>query len=85
MTKVSVSNALDGAKLVKASERASETLVQVWYGGTQVNVYVFRDNGTVEEVTLWSLSDEKGRPEEREAYAEHMEMHAGHWTDGDDL
>lgn len=61
---------LDGAKMVKFSEGRSEMVV--WHGGTGFNVYSIYD-GQVRERTMFTLSDEKGRPVSREEAVEHTE------------
>lgn len=66
--------ALDGAKLVRVKDYTVHSYVQAWHGGTQVNIYQCDDNGW-RELTVWSLSDEEGKPVSREEIDEHMEKH----------
>lgn len=84
MIEVSVRNALNGAELVRVNDMGAEDLVQVWYGGTQVNVYVFGSDGTVSETGVWTLSDQKGRPPEQGDVWDHMLMHAQYVIYGSD-
>lgn len=54
---------------------AGRTYVQVWYGGTTVNLYATDTRETWDERNVWSISDEKGRPVSKTKIEEHMEMH----------
>lgn len=59
---------LDGAKLTKVAGDLRQ--LAVWHGGVTINVYA---TGTLNEITCFTLSDEKGRPESRDAVEEHIE------------
>ena len=79
MAETFVVEALEEAQFVKTSSIGDLQYVQVWYGGTQVRVFCVArelEQGLWDEVTVWSLSDEKGRPPEQDEVREHMEMHA---------
>lgn len=78
MTESSYKQALDEATYVRVKTICGIQYLQAWYGGTQVRVFV--DSGAVgslAEVTVWSVSDDRGRPVDRETIEEHMEMHFG--------
>lgn len=66
-------SALDGAKAVVAEYRGDETTVIIaWHGGTTFNVYNVYD-GDINEIDVFSLSDDKGRPVDYNTAVEHME------------
>jgi hypothetical protein len=63
MVEVPITEALDGAEVVKAEEISALVRIQVWYGGTRVRMFVpskyqdvWREGGT------WSISDREGKP-----------------------
>ena len=58
----------DGAKLVNVHPELRQ--VAVWSGGITINIY---DANTLNEITCFSLSDEKGRPEDRSTVNQHIE------------
>lgn len=70
-----IQDAIDGAQLVQAREYGAGLIVQVWHGGTTVNVWVVDPGGAWENTNCWNLSDDYGRPVDRDAIDEHMEMH----------
>lgn len=55
----------DKAELVRVNTELQQ--IAVWHGGITINIY---DAMTLNEITCFSLSDEKGRPEDRDAVAE---------------
>lgn len=59
---------LDGAKLVKVDLPLRQ--LAVWHGGVTINTYGV---GTLNPITCFSLSDDKGRPRERAAVEQHIE------------
>lgn len=77
MTEVEPEDAFGEALLVKTRSRARGefTDVQVWYGGTQVRVFTIAEDGTIYERTVWTLTDDKGRPESRSTISHHMNLH----------
>jgi hypothetical protein len=77
MTEIGVIDALDGAQAVKVDIICGVQFAQVWHGGTTVNVYNVKNarDGFWREVTCWSMSDERGRPVERDEIVKHMRMH----------
>jgi len=58
----------DGAELVKVNESLQQ--VVVWSGGITINIY---SANTLNEITCFSLSDEKGRAEDRSTVNQHIE------------
>ena len=58
----------DGATLVNVHPELRQ--VAVWSGGTTINIY---DANTLNEITCFSLSDEKGRAEDRSTVNQHIE------------
>ena len=67
-----VVNALDGALLVRVAEIGGVRYAAVWHGGVSVNVY---DPTTWNEVGIFTLMDEQGRAESRDAVEVAMEEH----------
>lgn len=57
----------DGAELVKVNESLQQ--VAVWSGGITINIY---SANTLNEITCFSLSDEKGCAEDRQTVSEHI-------------
>lgn len=74
MTRQELNDALDGARLVQVRWIQGQQYVQVWHGGTTVNVYTPYSADELIEQTAWSLSDERGRPCDRDEVKRHMEM-----------
>lgn len=77
MAEIDIGRAIDSAQLVKTRSVAGLKFVQVWHGGTQVRVF-HTETGkpqTWEETTVWHISDDKGRPVEREEIEHHIAMH----------
>jgi hypothetical protein len=70
MTVVDPVDILDGAKLVRTTD-SPHPLIAVWHGGTTVNIYTTDPNGW-HETTCFNLSDEKGRPVDRDTMDEHI-------------
>lgn len=75
MSEVDIVEALDGAEAVRAERSGVVAVVQVWYGGTQVRVFTADASGSFEEVSLWTMSDGKGRAVSEEKILDHMEYH----------
>jgi hypothetical protein len=77
MAEIAIVEAIDGAQLVKAEVITGIQYIQVWHGGTQVSVFCpeTQYHDTWSEVTVWSISDDKGRPVEEEKIVKHMKMH----------
>lgn len=59
---------LGGAQLV----RVFGSTVYAWFGGTTINVYATVPDGGLHETTCFNLSDDKGRPEDRETVERHI-------------
>jgi len=59
---------LDGAKLVKVDLGLHQ--LAVWHGGVTINTYGV---GTLNPITCFSLSDDKGRARPREDVEKHIE------------
>lgn len=66
--------ALDGAKAVTVddSNAVHYGLIVVWHGGTTFNVYTGTGMDELQEVDVFNVSDENGRPVDRNT-VEHME------------
>ena len=67
-----VVNALDGALLVRVAEIGGIRYAAVWHGGVSVNVY---DPERWNEVGVFTIMDEQGRAESRDAVEVAMEEH----------
>ena len=80
MTDTTVSSAVDEAEFVKVRSIGSLEYVQVWHGGTTVNVYAVTGE-TWEEVTMWSISDSRGRPVNQPKVEKHMCIHFANLMD----
>lgn len=77
MALVEAVRVLDEAEYVQTyNDSHFRTFIQVWHGGTQVRVFTPRSKGEWEELTVWTISTEKGKPVDQEKIAEHMDMHA---------
>jgi len=63
---------LDGARLIRAEKVGPETFVLAWFGGVQINVYAGSDDYPLQEVDVWSISDEIGEPCELDEIDDHM-------------
>lgn len=72
MTETTLRRALDGAHAVVFADH--QPVFVVWSGGTTYNVYSLNVNGgtPVHETDVFSVSDEKGRPLDRDGAVEHM-------------
>ena len=75
-TEVQSGEVLDEAELVKSTRIGGESwIVQIWYGGTQVRVFAVKWDGTWEEVEVWSISDDRGRPVDQYEIEAAMKRH----------
>lgn len=78
MVETSLRDAVDGAEYVKFHE--SGLVFVAWHGGTTYNVYTIppgEQDSPVHEVDVFSVSDEKGRPLDREAAKDRVHEHLG--------
>lgn len=73
MTETSYKRALDGAHAVRVYDHGAFDVIFTWHGGTTINVYIAEGGGTLRETTCHSVSDEKGRPVDREEMVDHMD------------
>jgi hypothetical protein len=64
------------AELVKADEALGCEFVLVWCGGVTVNTWAEMEKGEWKNTDSFSVSDDRGRPVEREEMKQHMEMYA---------
>lgn len=64
---------LDGAKAVKVDDNIPMITGVVWYGGTTFNVFSGTGTDELQEVDVFNVSDENGRPVDRDTAVEHME------------
>lgn len=75
--------ALNNAELVMFSDdsvNASRTMMAVWHGSRQVQVYSVGSGG-VDEATVFNVSDEEGKPLDRSE----MKQHIDDWFENEDL
>lgn len=63
-----IEQVLDGARLVKVDTILRQLVV--WHGGVTINVYGVE---TLNPITCFSLSDDKGRARPREDVEQHIE------------
>lgn len=56
-------------------------VIQAWFGGTTVNVYFAVSPMNLKEVTCWSISDEEGRPVNKQEIDSHMKQHVEAWEE----
>lgn len=75
MVRNTLRRAFDGAHLVMFARDRSECVV--WYGGTQFAVYLIDVDETAHEIDVFNVSDDEGRPVDRET----AEKHARDWLD----
>jgi hypothetical protein len=70
-----LADAFDGAECVKVRQISGFEMIQVWYGGTTVRVFSGQvgARAVIDEETVWSVSDEEGRPVEQEEIEAMME------------
>jgi hypothetical protein len=76
MTRVDFESAFDGAECVQVKQIGGYEHIQVWYGGTTVRVFTAYRAGSrcnLQEQTVWSISDEEGRPVEQEEIEARMQ------------
>ena len=73
-----VSEALDGAQLCRTYNIGGSEYVQVWHGGTGVNVYRIEcgRDGCFEEVHYWTMMNEEGKAPAKWRIEAAMEEHA---------
>jgi hypothetical protein len=83
MAEIGIERALANSELVRTEVVMGQRMIQVWCGGTTVNVYSCEtgEDGVWNEVTMWSISDGKGRPVERDEIEKHMMMRFGQWNE----
>ncbi len=72
MTETTLKNAIDGAHAVVFHEYGFVPLFCVWSGGTTYNIYAQDPDGSIHEVYVFSVSDDEGRPLDREAAVDRM-------------
>lgn len=63
-----IAQRFDGARLVRVNEQLRQ--MAVWHGGVTINIY---DSQTLNEITCFSLSDEKGRAEDADTVDQHID------------
>lgn len=64
---------LDEALLVKHGDIGGIDYLQAWHGGCTVNVYAVEVEG-LDEVDVWTMFDEDGKPPDRDAIHAQMEL-----------
>lgn len=81
MTEIDIVRCLADSEAINAGYVDGQAVLQIWYGGTTVSVYVQRANGSWVEITVWSIGDDNWEPLEREEIEKHMAMQLANWKE----
>jgi len=73
MVSTPITHALDSAKAVKTYDDRPTDLILVWHGGTQITAYTTLTPEQFDEITAHSISDEHGKPLDRDEILDHMD------------